>query len=301
MSEKAADDPEFEFQTTGEKLKAAREAKEMSLEDVAGQTRVQIKHLEAIEAGAVSDLPGRTYALGFAKSYARVVGLDEREIANSFREEIDEQLGHAPRAGAVQYELDEPSKVPSSRLAWIAAGLGFLLLIAGFAIWRTWFFPGASDAEFAAAASGEQGAAPVAASQTDGSSNQNAASMGSARPAAARPDPKGEVVFTANIDNVWVKFYDGNGDQLMQKQMALGEQYVVPADAVNPQVWTGRPDAFIITIGGKTVAPLGTAEKAVRNVPVSAEALLARKPEPVLPASGNGDASDQAGPRNGAD
>lgn len=86
----------------------------------------------------------------------------------------------------------------------------------------------------------------------------------------------GQVVFTARIEGVWVKFYDGSGRQLMQKQMALGERYAVPTDAENPQIWTGRPDALAITIGGRPVPPLGTVEMVVQDVPVSAEALLAR-------------------------
>jgi hypothetical protein len=67
--------------------------------------------------------------------------------------------------------------------------------------------------------------------------------------------------------------------------MALGEQYTVPADAVNPQVWTGRPDAFEITVGGRTVAPLGTSEVAVKDVPVTAAALMARPAVPAATAS----------------
>ena len=39
----------------------------------------------------------------------------------------------------------------------------------------------------------------------------------------------------------------------------LGYLVPVPADAQNPMVWTGRPDALAITVGGRNVAPLGTA------------------------------------------
>jgi hypothetical protein len=49
------------------------------------------------------------------------------------------------------------------------------------------------------------------------------------------------VVFTAQEDRIWVKFYDGTGKQLVQKLMAKGETWTVPADAVDPKLWTGRP------------------------------------------------------------
>jgi hypothetical protein len=84
------------------------------------------------------------------------------------------------------------------------------------------------------------------------------------------------VVFTALTDGLWVKFYDGAGKQLMQKQMAKGESYTVPADAQNPMLWTGRPDQLGITIGGKAQPLLSPTQKTMQNVPVSAAALQAR-------------------------
>jgi hypothetical protein len=93
---------------------------------------------------------------------------------------------------------------------------------------------------------------------------------------SALPVPAGQVAFTALEQGIWVKFYDGNGRTLMQKQMDLGETYAVPADASDPQLWTGRPDALSITIGGKPVPKLAEEERTVKDVPVSAEALLAR-------------------------
>jgi hypothetical protein len=93
---------------------------------------------------------------------------------------------------------------------------------------------------------------------------------------AARPASSGPVVFTALEPRVWVKFYDANGTQLMQKEMALGESYTVPANAQGPQLWTGRPDALKITVGGREVPPLATEQAIMKDVPVTAAALLSR-------------------------
>ena len=101
-----------------------------------------------------------------------------------------------------------------------------------------------------------------------------AAKAGAATPAG------GEVVFTALDENVWIKFYDANGEQLLQKQMAKGERYTVPADAEGPMAWTGRPDAFAITVGGQSVPKLADDDVIVRDVPVTAAALLARDTAP---------------------
>ncbi|WP_367279837.1 RodZ domain-containing protein [Blastomonas sp.] len=268
----------------GERLRDARMSRKMTLEDIASRTRIPIRHLESLETGDFAGLPGRTYAIGFGRAYARAVDLPEEEIAQDIREALGGAAA-APSREATQFDLDEPSKVPSARIAWLAAAVGAVILIAGFGIWRTYFFPGANVEELAQAADAESGTAPVARPGA------------TARSQAAQPavDPKAEVVFTATEDNIWIKFYDGDGKQLMQKQMALGEQYTVPGDAVGPQVWTGRPDAFEITVGGRTVAPLGTAEVAVKDVPVTATALLARPADASQQSTEAQIGNDQAG------
>ena len=91
------------------------------------------------------------------------------------------------------------------------------------------------------------------------------------------------MVFTSLVDGTWVKFYDAQGTRLFEGQMARGQTFTVPADAQGPQVWTGRPNALAITIGGRPAAKLGEAEVVVRDVPVDAAALLAR-PAPGAPA-----------------
>ena len=77
----------------GERLRAAREEKGMSLDDVARQTRIPIRHLEHIERGEWDALPATTYSVGFARSYANCVGLDGPAIGAELRE----HLGGIPR------------------------------------------------------------------------------------------------------------------------------------------------------------------------------------------------------------
>src|SRR3546814_8118622 len=76
--------------------------------------------------------------------------------------------------------------------------------------------------------------------------------------------PAGNVVLTAT-DTVWLRIYDGNDKRLFEKEMAAGETYTVPADAQNPQILTGRPQALRVTIGGKEVAPLGPADRTITD------------------------------------
>src|SRR5690242_21066835 len=77
--------------TVGERLRAAREEKGLSLEDVAAQTRIPQRHLESIENANWDALPAPTYTTGFAKSYASAVGLDRTEIGDQLRAEMGGQ------------------------------------------------------------------------------------------------------------------------------------------------------------------------------------------------------------------
>ena len=79
------------FRPVGERLRAAREEKKLSLEDVAAQTRIPLRHLASIETADWDNLPAPTYTIGFAKSYASAVGLDRAEIGDQLREEMGGQ------------------------------------------------------------------------------------------------------------------------------------------------------------------------------------------------------------------
>ncbi|WP_324261445.1 helix-turn-helix domain-containing protein [Altererythrobacter sp. H2] len=241
---------------TGQRLRRAREAAGMTAEQVAAETRIPLRHIETIERGDFASLPSRTYAMGFSRTYAKAVGLDDKEVGAQLRAE----LGHNPndRPMAPRYEPGDPARVPSRGLAWLSALAAVLLLIGGFAFYRSYWAPGS-------------GPAPL-----DEPAEQAAPVDPAASPAPGAGAAAGQVVFTSLEDGVWVKFYDASGAQLMQKQMALNERYVLPADAEGPQIWTGRPDALRITVDGKPVPKLSDSETVVKDMPVSAQDLLAR-------------------------
>lgn len=248
----------------GDRLREARAAQGLTLAQVAAETRIPQRHLETIEAGRFASLPGRTYAVGFTRTYAKLVGLDPDAIVAKVREELSDQTVDARRPAT--FEPGDPARVPSSLLGWLSLGALALVLAGVFFAYRAYFMPAAELPSLIADAT------PTASAATG------------PRPAApASEAPSGPVVFTALEPGIWVKFYDGAGNQLMQKQMALGERYAVPADAEGPQLWTGRPDALSITVGGRAVPKLSEQEGIMRDVPVTAAALLARPAPPAPP------------------
>jgi len=245
----------------GQRLRAARESRGLTLEQVAAETRIPQRHLLAMEADDFGKLPGRTYAVGFARTFAKAVGLDQDQVGAEVRAELDAQREDGYRPAS--FEPGDPARVPSRALGWFAAFAVLLLLAGGYFFFRTMFAPAGELPSLVE----QQNAAQQKA--------QQAAHKSAGAPAAA-PVAAGPVVFTALQPGVWVKFYDVGGKQLLQKELAQGESYTVPADAKGPMLWTGRPDALAIAVGGKPLAKLAEQQQVMKDVPVTAQALLAR-------------------------
>lgn len=244
--------------SVGERLRAARIAAEMDLSDVAAKTRVPMRHLEAIERSDYDALPSGTYAMGFARSYARAVGADEAALGRDLRLE----LGRAPpeTPDAPSYQPADPARVPSRMLAYTTAVLG-VLLVGGYVYISNQRYeppPFAVDPP------------PVDAS-TPTATAPAAAPVATPAPAAAGP-----VVLTATAP-VWLRVYDRADKVLLQGELAKGETFTVPPDADTPMVRTGRADSIRVTVGGREVAPLGPPEKTIRDVVLTASALDARR------------------------
>ncbi|RDV84755.1 helix-turn-helix domain-containing protein [Ammonifex thiophilus] len=93
----------------GERLREAREAKGLSVEEVAEATKIRSKYLRALEEEDFELLPGRVYAKAFLRTYARFLGLDEIQLAQEFDSlwPPPADFGHQPPARLLEEE--EPS------------------------------------------------------------------------------------------------------------------------------------------------------------------------------------------------
>ena len=69
---------------TGARLRRARLARGIELEQVASVTKVTVRHLESIEADRYTDLPAPVYARGFVSAYARCIGLDADRVCRDY-------------------------------------------------------------------------------------------------------------------------------------------------------------------------------------------------------------------------
>lgn len=247
----------------GEQLKAAREAKKLSLAEIANETRIPLRHLQHIEDGAWDALPAITYSIGFARSYANAVGLNGAEIGAQLRE----QLGVSARPVA-QPDYDapaDPTRVPPRSLALIAGAIAVLLMI-GYVVWRSGAVDDSAVNQSAIANPAVEAPLPDSATTT--------APLGA--PATPAADANGPVVLTATAD-VWLRVNDGpGGPRLYEATLMAGDRFEVPATATQPVILTGRPDALRVTVGSTEIPQLGPAERTIADVSLLPADLLAR-------------------------
>ncbi len=112
----------------------------MSRADIAQKTRISERLIAKMEEGDFAALPSRTYAIGFTRSYARAVGLDENAMVEAVRREMGLS---APIEATTEsdYEPGDPARVPSARFAWWLAFAALLLIAVGLFFWRSYYTP----------------------------------------------------------------------------------------------------------------------------------------------------------------
>ena len=120
-------DSESPLETVGQDLRAARLRRGDEIAQVSRALKIRKDHLEALENDRLEDLPGKTYAVGFVRSYARHLGLDAAQYVERFKREISGRTDDQAREPAPIHQDDR-------RLSYswrIIAGVVALLLIWG--------------------------------------------------------------------------------------------------------------------------------------------------------------------------
>ena len=133
------DDAQFDILTdVGSRLRAAREAKQLSLREIADTTKISIGSLEALEENDVALLPGGIFTRGFVRSYCAEVGLDPEQTMRDFMAQLpaEEVAVGTEYDLAHKHELSESQQRRAGRvltLALVGVAVGALLFF--FGIW----------------------------------------------------------------------------------------------------------------------------------------------------------------------
>ncbi len=66
-------------------LQEARKSRKLTIRDVAEETNISARYIEALENEDFNQFPGETYALGFLNNYADYLNLEKEELLDIFR------------------------------------------------------------------------------------------------------------------------------------------------------------------------------------------------------------------------
>ena len=241
-------EPEMEVaMTAGQRLRAAREALGISLDDVATSTRIPTRHLTSLETGDFTKLPAPTYSIGFAKSYAGAVGLDRNEIGEQLRAELGG--AHLTPRQSEQFEPMDPARTMPRWLIFVV--IAAIIAVALGANWLSNRSRNAPDnvvTEEAGAFDTLPGAAPPPASST------------------------GPVLITAD-QQAWIQVKDGT-TLLKEGVLEPGQSFEVPPTATAPTLTTAKAEALRISVGTATAPQVGPPATRVSNVSLLGPALL---------------------------
>jgi len=124
-------DSEAPLETVGQDLRAARLRRGDDLATVSRSLKIRKDHLEALEEDNFAGLPGKTYAIGFVRSYAGYLGLEVGQTLERYKQEISGRHDdhHLPES---TFHEDDTRRLP---YGWrIVAGFVGLALIYG--VWH---------------------------------------------------------------------------------------------------------------------------------------------------------------------
>lgn len=120
-------------ESLGQKLRQAREERDISISEVAEQTRISALYLEAIENDDYRTLPGGIFNKGFVKSFAKYVGLDEHEALQDYAQIVAADEASQPESQPSTYRPEVLTD--DSRRGSLLPTIIFSVLILGLMAW----------------------------------------------------------------------------------------------------------------------------------------------------------------------
>ncbi len=243
----------------GAMLREAREAAGFPLEMIAQQLKLAPRQVKALEDGDYTLLPGRTFVRGFARNYARLVGLDPQAVVDALPGATPEGGLEAPPLHATAVKIGELPSTTKVTPGWLRWMVPLLLVITIGATVAYQHFRGnlfgvasvetapAPEAAPTTAAGGEPAGHPAGATALPDAvvspplatmpapaappASPEAAPAGSASTAAPTPPAGGEastvsLAITTRAPS-WVEVIDASGERLVAQTVPGGQTQAV--------------------------------------------------------------------------
>jgi cytoskeleton protein RodZ len=125
----------------GEQLRREREERGVAVEAICNATKVPMRHIRALEAGAYRELPGGVFRRGFVRSYLSVLGLEERSWMERFEQSCRESgVGEPAETAWMTFaeNVKNSRGMPRRRMGLRWAGAAGMVAVLGLGGWCGW-------------------------------------------------------------------------------------------------------------------------------------------------------------------
>ena len=249
----------------GEILRRARLHYGLTLPQVESMLCIRTSYLEALENGDLSALPGRTYAIGFIRTYAEYLQLDGDKIVHLFKAQ---SVGNGNRPELHYPSTASESKLPNKYILVSSAGALVALII--FLSVSGLFGSPSTNAVLPVPADMRIRMA----SNTSVLPPLTAAALNSIEPAAGDAVSAVGKELVINIkESAWIEIRDADGKALISKVLSPGDSYTVPESGNGFVLDTGNAGALEIVWGEEPLPELGETGDILRNISLDPEAL----------------------------
>jgi cytoskeletal protein RodZ len=274
----------------GNYLREAREARNITLDQISSATHISVRLLEALENEQFSILPGGVFTISFVRQYARLVGLDEAEAVGRLKQvtsPVESALGEwniksadSDDTGAKLAEFFTDF-VRRHRMT-LAGGMATVALLAsGFLFFQA---NEGLESELASQPAAEPANAPyqaVAPQPPPREVRQVDVSHGAGASGDSPADqPAQSIQLELRLtDRAWVRVV-ADGQRVLEDNLEAGFVQTIRAQE-SVQLFVGNAGGVKVALNGETMQPLGPPGH-VRRVDVSASGMevVEIKPKP---------------------
>lgn len=284
--------PESEKETregkVGTMLHDVRVKKKLTIEDIAEKLRIKAAYLNAIEQSDYDKIPAHPYGVGFVRSYAVFLGLNDARIVQIFKEETEgsasPNLTHKKEITTQEGDND----IYSPNYKYIIISLALLLI--GYFLWTS--FTQNEVTEEQSVSSSQENDYPLQVETYTTAPEENSETMNNDEPDnqitvtdaefteeekeqpqtteskeqpeekpadVSTPKKQGRVVLKIKKET-WVEVKDK--DKLwISKVLNAGDEYVLPDNGEGKTVSFGNTDGVDVEIDGKVVTVISNDKK----------------------------------------
>ena len=237
----------------GQELKKEREARNISIEEMAASTKIVGRYLRALEDDRIDTMPGGFFIKGIIRSYAAYIGLDVDEILKKYREQgllPEPARSRSARSRAAEAALLE---TPKTTRRILAAAAVLVVVIGLVFLWR------ARRPEPASPSSPAAAAAPL---------NEPYTPPPEQKPAAAPVEEwKGVTMDISFQDQTWIQVF-ADGVLRIDGEFPAGE--TVQARADNELLVTvGNAGGMTFLLNGRPAKVLGRPGAVLKDIRIT--------------------------------